>query len=233
MWFAWPTAHLKNSIDSERVKWRSPNHNIQRPMPWPGWPTTPSLISKPSSSCRGPTATSKRPPKAATEITQSWALCTSRCFGRLNRLTVRPLRGELGRPCLRSFFTASNLARRLRNVLRFWGESTREVEKLVRLSSRNFFRRAACCAARISPQSPVTLPNHHALLCLPPASTPSFARSVCVSWQQEKQRRSPWSVHAHAADDIECNVKSGSPWNEDLQTREVEVAGLLRQLLFR
>ncbi len=48
--------------------------------------------------------------------------------------------------------------------MRFWGESTRDQEKLVRLSSRNFLGRSTVCPTRISPQSPITLPNHRALL---------------------------------------------------------------------
>ena len=50
--------------------------------------------------------------------------------------------------------------------MRFWSESTRGQEKLVRLSSRNFFGKSTVCPTRISPQSPVTLPNHRALRCV-------------------------------------------------------------------
>ena len=56
---------------------------------------------------------------------------------------------------------AARPSRRQRNVLRFWGGSTRDEEKSVKLSLGDFFWHARCLSARIPPQIPVTSHYHH------------------------------------------------------------------------
>ena len=48
--------------------------------------------------------------------------------------------------------------------MRFWCEITREYEKLVKLSLGDFLWCTNRLSARLSHQSPVAFPNHHALL---------------------------------------------------------------------
>ena len=55
-------------------------------------------------------------------------------------------------------------ARRLGKVLRFWGVITRDGEKSVKLSLGDFYLCILRISARLSPQIPVTSPNHRALL---------------------------------------------------------------------
>ena len=67
-------------------------------------------------------------------------------------------------------------ARRLGNVLRFWGEITRDGEKSVKLSLGDFYLCILRISARLSPQIPVTSPNHRALLS-------GFRIGKRVSWR--------------------------------------------------
>ena len=97
-------------------------------------------------------------------------------------------------------------------MLQFWGESTREFEKLVRISSRNFFRRSTRCAARISPQSPVTLPNHHAL------------EAIIRKWGNSPALRLPMSA-LKAIDSVASAVLSDQVKSLDWKVRYAKKKG--------
>ena len=61
---------------------------------------------------------------------------------------------------VRVAFQFARPARRQRNVLRFWGRSTRDGEKSVKLSLGDFYWGTNSITARIPPQIPVTSHYH-------------------------------------------------------------------------